>query len=145
MKKSLLMLAFLLLPVADCAAATHMGKAHNMADRRISLGLSDEMRHHQLSNMREHLAAVQKITGLLAEKKFDQAAKIARFQLGLTEEMQQMCGKFENEEFKSLGLAFHTSGDELADALKARNMRKSLKALNKTLSYCVQCHEKFQQ
>ncbi|MBI4937666.1 MAG: cytochrome C [Nitrosomonadales bacterium] len=147
MKKlnGLLMLALLLAPAAASAAEAHMGRAHNMADRRISLGLSPEMRQHQLANMRAHLAAVQKITGLVAEKKYDKAAIIARTQLGLTEEMKQMCDKFENEEFKALGLAFHSSGDELGEALKAKNPRKVFRALNKTLGYCVQCHEKFQQ
>lgn len=143
--KKILLLALLLAPISANAADDFMGKAHNMKDRRISLNLSPEMQHHQLSNMRAHLAAVQKITGLLAEKKYSQAAKIATSQLGLTEEMQQMCEQFENEEFKALGLAFHKSGDELGNALKTRNSRKALKALNKTLGYCVQCHEKFQQ
>jgi hypothetical protein len=143
--KKILMLTLLLAPVADCVAATHMGKAHNMMDRRISLGLSDEMRQHQLVNMRAHLAAVQEITGLLAEKKYDKAAKIAHSQLGMTEEMKKMCDSFGNEEFKALGLAFHNSGDDLGRALKSKNPRKALKALNKTLGYCVQCHEKFQQ
>lgn len=143
--KKILMLALLLLPIADCAAATHLGRAHNMMDKRISLGMSDEMRQHQLANMRAHLAAVQEITGLLAEKKYDKAATIAHTQLGMTEEMKQMCGMFENEEFKALGLAFHNSGDELGKALKTKNPRKALRALNKTLGYCVQCHEKFQQ
>jgi cytochrome c556 len=143
--KRLLILALLLAPVAANAAETYMGRAHNMADRRISLGLSDEMRQHQLTNMRAHLAAIQKITGLVAEKKYDKAAKVARSQLGLTDEMKQMCDKFENEEFKALGLAFHTSGDELGDALAAKNPRKIFRALNRTLGYCVQCHEKFQQ
>ncbi|MDH4284981.1 MAG: cytochrome C [Gallionellaceae bacterium] len=144
--KKLLLLALLLTPVAAQAEPqAHMGKAHNMADRRISLGLSPEMKQHQLVNMRAHLAAVQKITGFLAEKKYDKAANIARTQLGLTEEMKQMCDMFENAEFKALGMAFHNSGDELADVLKTKNPRKIFKALNKTLGYCVQCHEKFQQ
>lgn len=138
-------LVLLLAPAGVLAEEAHMGRAHNMIDRRISLGLSPEMRQHQLSNMRAHLAAIQKITGLLAEKKYDKAAKVAHSQLGLTEEMKKMCDMFENEEFKTLGLAFHNSGDDLGDALKAKNMRKSLRALNKTLGYCVQCHEKFQQ
>ena len=140
-------LALLLTPVGAVAeeSHSHMGMAHDTMDKRISLGLSPEMKQHQLSNMRAHLAAIQKISALLAEKQYDKASKIAHSQLGLTEEMKKMCDMFENEEFKTLGLAFHNSGDELGDALKARNMKKSLRVLNKTLGYCVQCHEKFQQ
>lgn len=143
--KIIAMLALLIAPVGALAEETHMGRAHNMMDKRISLGLSPEMKQHQLSNMRAHLAAIQKISGLLAEKKYGKAAKIAHAQLGLTEEMKQMCDMFENEEFKTLGLAFHNSGDELGNVLRTRNIKKSLRALNKTMGYCVQCHEKFQQ
>ncbi len=143
--KIIAMLALLIAPVGALAEETHMGRAHNMIDKRISLGLSPEMKQHQLSNMRAHLAAIQKISGLLAEKKYGKAAKIAHAQLGLTEEMKQMCDMFENEEFKTLGLAFHNSGDELGNVLRTRNIKKSLRALNKTMGYCVQCHEKFQQ
>ena len=144
-------LALLLTPVGAVAEEphSHMGMTHNMThnmmDKRISLGLSPEMKQHQLSNMRAHLAAMQKITGLLAEKQYEEASKIAHSQLGLTEEMKRMCNMFENEEFKTLGLAFHNSGDELGDALQTKDMTKSMQALNKTLGYCVQCHETFRQ
>ena len=68
-------LALLLVPAGALAEEAHMGRAHNMMDRRISLGLSPEMRQHQLSNMRAHLAAIQKITGLLAEKNMTRLQK----------------------------------------------------------------------
>lgn len=144
MKKAI-MLLILLAPVGALAADDVMGKAHHMKDNRISLGLAPNMKHHQLSNMRAHMAALQEIIGLLAANKFEKASRIARLQLGLTEEMKQMCGMFENEDFKQLGLAFHNSGDELGDALQTKDMKKSLQALNKTMGYCVQCHEKYRQ
>ena len=143
--KRTVMLALLLAPIGAVAADDVMGKAHHMADKRISLGLAPNMKHHQLSNMRAHMEALQEITGLLAENKFEQASRIARLQLGLTEEMKQMCNMLQNEEFRKLGLAFHNSGDELGDALQTKDMKKSLQALNKTMGYCVQCHEKFRQ
>ena len=145
--KKLLLVVFLLAPVGAMAAQESMvgHMAHNMHDKRISLGLSPEMRQHQLSNMRAHLAATQTIIGLLSEGKFEKASKVAHTKLGLTEEMKQMCDMFENEDFKKLGLAFHNSADELGDALQTKNMKKSLQALNKTIGYCVQCHEKFRQ
>ena len=144
-KFAMLTLLLLLAPVGAPAADNFMGTAHNMNDNRISLGLSPKMKHYQLSNMRAHLAALQKIIGLLAEEKFEKASKIAHSQLGLTEEMKQMCDMFENEDFKKLGLAFHNSGDELSDALQTKDMQKSLQALSKTMGYCVQCHGKFRQ
>jgi hypothetical protein len=103
------------------------------------------MKQHQLANMRSHVEAVQSIVGLLAEEDFDKASQIARSKLGLTEEMQTMCNMFENEEFRNLGLAFHESGDALADALQSRDAKQSLLALHTTMGYCVQCHAKFRQ
>lgn len=125
----------------------HANHHHEMsvADTRISLELSPEMKQHQLSNMRGHVEAIKSITGLMAESKFEEASKVAHSQLGLTPEMQSMCDMFSNENFRKLGFAFHKSGDELGDVLKTKNVNKSLRALNKTMGYCVECHATFRQ
>ena len=124
---------------------THHNMKHSMNDERISLSLSPEMKQHQLSNMRSHLAAVQAIIGLIAEGEFEKSSKIAHSKLGLTEEMKKMCNLFKNNDFRVLGLAFHESGDALGDALKTKNTKKSLRALQTTVGYCVQCHATFRQ
>lgn len=136
------------LAVDELAPAEHMGHHDMMTslmDERISLGLSPQMKQHQLANMRSHVEAVQSIVGLLAEENFEKASQIARAKLGLTEEMAMMCSMFENEEFRKLGLAFHESGDALADTLQSRDAKQSLVALHTTMGYCVQCHAKFRQ
>ncbi len=145
--KKILILALLLAPIGAIAAEGSMigHRAHDMNDTRISLGLSPEMKQHQLSNMRAHLEAIQSIIGLLSNGNFEKASKVAHTKLGLTEEMKQMCNMFENEDVKKLGLAFHNSADELGDVLQTKDMRKSLHALRKTMGYCVQCHEKYRQ
>ena len=117
----------------------------SMMDMRTSLGLSAEMKQHQLSNMREHVEAVQSIIGLMSENKFEDASKIAHGKLGLTPEMQKMCSMFNNEKFMTLGLAFHKSGDDLGNALQTKDVAASLRALNKTMQYCVECHATFRQ
>ncbi|OGT03019.1 MAG: cytochrome C [Gallionellales bacterium RIFCSPLOWO2_02_60_31] len=125
----------------------HQNHHHDMSmtDTRISLGLSAEMKQHQLSNMREHVEAVKSIIGLMSENKFEDASKIAHSKLGLTPEMQQMCSMFGDEKFMALGFAFHKSGDDLGDALKTRDVATSLRALNKTMEYCVSCHATYRQ
>ena len=123
----------------------HHHRMQSTNDERISLGLSPAMKQHQLSNMRSHVEAVQSIIGLLSEGSFDRASHIAYSKLGLTEKMKKMCNMFENEAFRSLGLAFHKSGDELGDALQTKDITKSLRALNTTMGYCVQCHATFRQ
>lgn len=114
-------------------------------DNRTSLNLSPQVKLHQLANMRAHLNAIRTITGLIATNEFDQAAKIASSQLGMTEEMKGMCSSFGNEKFERLGMAFHQSGDDLATVLKTHNPSKSLEALSYTMSFCVECHAEFRQ
>lgn len=123
----------------------HHNHVMSMMDTRMSLGLSAEMKQHQLSNMREHTAAIQSIVGLMSENKFEEAAKIAHGKLGSTPEMQKMCSMMGDEKFMLLGLAFHKSGDELGDALQTRDVQTSLRALNKTMQYCVECHATYRQ
>ena len=123
----------------------HHDMDHSMHDGRTSLGLSPQMKQHQLSNMRSHLVAVQAIVNSIAEGEFEEASEVAHSRLGMTEEMKNMCNMFENEEFRTLGLAFHDSGDALGDALKTGDTTASLKALQVTMGYCVQCHATFRQ
>jgi hypothetical protein len=126
----------------------HMENQHhdmNMIDTRTSLGLSAQLKQHQLSNMRGHVDAIKSIVGLMSENKFDNASKIAHSKLGLTPEMRKMCNMFDNEKFRALGLAFHKSGDELGDALQTNDVNASLRALNKTMQYCVECHATYRQ
>ena len=129
------------------ADETMMHHHHPMGalDSRIPLGVTGEMKQHQLANMREHVEAIRSITGLMADGKFDDASQIAHDKLGLTTEMQAMCGMFNNEAFEKLGLDFHKSGDELGYALKSKDLDASLRALNKTLQYCVECHATYRQ
>lgn len=119
--------------------------AMSVIDMRTSLGLSAEMKQHQLSNMREHLEAVRSIIGLMSENKFGDASKIAHGKLGLTPEMQKMCSMFGDEKFAELGFAFHKSGDDLGDALQTKDVDASLRALGKTMQYCVACHAAYRQ
>lgn len=134
--------------IADEGVAMDHHAMHHqhIMDERLSLGLSPEMKQHQLKNMRSHVVAIQSIVGHLANNEFDQAAQVAHSELGLTEEMRKMCSTMsDNEKFRQLGLAFHQSGDDLGDTLKKKDMKKSLQALQTTMGYCVQCHATFRQ
>jgi len=56
-----------------------------------------------------------------------------------------MCNMFDNRDFKTLGLSFHKSGDDLGEALQTRDVNVSLRALNRTMQYCVDCHGAYRQ
>jgi len=59
--------------------------------------------------------------------------------------MQKMCSMMDNPDFQAVGIAFHQSADELGEVLKTRNTVNSLKALNRTMNYCISCHQTFRQ
>ncbi|RLA18294.1 MAG: cytochrome C [Gammaproteobacteria bacterium] len=154
MRKSIFAACFLTLTVGTVSAEgmmKHSGMDHGMkgggssTDERISLNLPPMMKQHQLANMRAHLDAVRKIVSAIAEDDFEGASTIAGEQLGSNERMMKMCNSFENEAFKGMGLAFHKSGDDLAETLKKGNLKESLRALNSTMNYCVSCHATFRQ
>jgi hypothetical protein len=133
--------------IADEEKMHHENHHHDMSmmDTRTSLELSPEMKQHQLTNMRSHVEAVKSIVGLMSENKFEEASKVAHARLGLTPEMQEMCDMFDNEKFNALGIAFHKSGDDLGEALQTKDVNVSLRALNKTMQYCVECHATYRQ
>jgi len=122
-----------------------MGMKMNHSDERTSLNLPAPMRAMQKRMMREHLAAVNDIVGLIADGRFDEASRIAHARLGLTPEMKQMCNRFENADFRAMGLEFHRRADELGEVLKTRNAKRSLAALHRVMNSCVQCHAAFRQ
>jgi len=154
MKKYLLLVSMLLgsglavngFSAEHGTAMNHSMHGQHVMDTRVSAGVSPDMKQHQLTNMRAHLAAMQSIIGRIAKGEFDQASQEAHSQLGLTEEMKKMCTTMSaNKEFVNLGLAFHKSGDELGNALKTKDVKKSLLALQNTVDYCVKCHAMFRQ
>lgn len=116
-----------------------------MDDGRTSLGLNAMQKNHQLANMRSHLEAVQQITILLSEEKYDEASQIAYTKLGSTTEMRLMCASFGDKDFETLGLDFHKSADKMSEVIKQHDKNKSLEALSNTLNYCVQCHKTYKQ
>ena len=124
---------------------THKKPMFQSNDKRFSLGLNEMQKHHQLSNMRSHLEAVQSIVSLLAEDKYDVASKVAYKQLGSTTEMKLMCASFGNKKFETLGLEFHKSADKMSEVFKKHKKKEALAALSTTINYCTQCHQNFRQ
>lgn len=145
--KKILLLALLSIPLtcmAEKQSVTEL-KAHNIFDTRTTLDLSTAMQHRLLSDMRKQLSATQAIVGLLAEEKFDKAAKTARTKLGISEDLKKIYSLSKNEDFNKLGEEAHASAEELANMLSTKDLKKSLQALRKTMGYCVQCHNKYRQ
>ena len=115
-------------------------------DGRQSLGIKGTMQgEHQLSNMREHLTALSEIVKFMNNAKFDEASKVAKEKLGLSVQMNTMCGSFNNKSFETTGVFFHKSADNLAQVLKTKDYKKSMQAFEKVMNGCVGCHSAFKQ
>ena len=144
-----LVIALLWAVPSALADGTGPGPAHQHhngpSDGRTKLNVPPMMQEHQKRNMREHLRAVQEIVALLAAGDYEKGSQTAREKLGLSEEMMKMCSMFGDEGFTRMGISFHESGDALGEALKAKDMKKSLAALNSTLTKCVACHDAYKQ
>jgi hypothetical protein len=131
----------------DSGKMTHGGKSvGNMAhDGRTSVGWPPMMAEHQLANMREYLKGVEMIIGSVADRNFDAASKTAREKLGSTPHARQMCENVKDDAFCPMALEFHKNGDALAEALKTKDVSKSLKALDDVLVVCTSCHDAFRR
>ena len=145
--KLFVMIAILLIPVFSNAAEQGIAglTAHDIIDNRTTLDLSPRMKHRLLSNMREQLAATRTIISLLAQDKFERASSTALAKLGMSEDLKQVYDSSKIDDSKKLGLDANSSVDELARTLLAKDLKKSLLALRKTMGYCLECHKKFRQ
>ncbi len=144
-------LAFLVATASSFAAdhGKHSMHHHGMGpegDKRAPVPMTPQMSQHQLSNMREHLVAIQEIVAGMAKKNF-KAMEAAAKKLGTSPEMTAMCEHMGKGApgFTELGMAFHKSGDELAAAAGKKNMSLFLTKLDNTLQKCTACHAQFRQ
>lgn len=100
------------------------------------------------ADMRDHMAALSEITGLLAQDKLTEAAEVAETKLG-----RSSMGKYRGSEFapgmhmspamRSIAWAMHDAGSELADVAKQGDRQATLLSFQKLQNTCVACHQSF--
>ena len=88
-------------------------------DPRLPLPLLPRMAEHQLENMRDHLATIQKIMDALSQGDFPAVAR-ASARIGYNEQMGQMCERMGAGApgFNEMGLAFHRTADTIGVAAR---------------------------
>jgi hypothetical protein len=135
------------------AAAQHRGhgdhKSHTPApaDTRELVQFPPQLVEHTLANMRDHLLALQEITGALAKGRNDDAARVAEERLGMTSlrlHGAHEVAKFMPEGMQAAGTAMHRAASRFA--IEAQNsavtgdVRPALQALGDVMSACTGCH-----
>jgi hypothetical protein len=116
-------------------------------DTRILVSFPPELIEHTLTNMRDHLFALQEISEGLAKGEHDKAAKIAEERLGMTS--LKLHGAHEVSKYMPQGMQDAGSGMHRAAsrfAIEAQNaavtgdLKPALGALGEVMSGCVGCH-----
>lgn len=116
-------------------------------DGRVTVKLPDMMREHMLSNMRDHLLALEEITRYLASQNYDEAAEVAENRLGMSSmELHgaSHLGQFMPKEMGAIGTNMHRAASRFALAAKDAEidggLNKAFSALSEVMQQCVACH-----
>ena len=116
-------------------------------DGRQTVQLPDMMREHMLSNMRDHLLALEEITRYLANQQYDEAAEVAENRLGMSSmdlHGASHLGKFMPKEMGAIGTNMHRAASRFAlaaqDAEIEGGLNKAFSALSEVMQQCVACH-----
>lgn len=119
-------------------------------DNRTYVELPPMMQNHMLSNMRDHLLALQTITHQLASGEYDEAADTAETRLGMTSlesHGASHMGKFMPQKMGEIGTSMHRAASQFAIAAKDADidggLEKAFGALSKVMGACVACHENY--
>ncbi len=116
-------------------------------DGRTTVQLPEAMREHMLSNMRDHLLALEEITRYLANQQYDKAAEIAENRLGMSSLKSHGAshlGKLMPNEMRAIGTNMHRAASRFAlsatDAELEGGLNKAFAALSEVMQQCVACH-----
>ncbi len=117
------------------------------ADRQ-SAELPNHVSKQLMSNMRDHLEALEEITLLLAESKYVQAADTAEIRLGMSSveiHYQKFVGKYMPKGMRIIGRKMHKAASDFAlsarEAEQDRGLNRAFAALSQVMKQCVACHE----
>ena len=132
---------------------TAMTGAGRAQDARMLVHLPEPMQEHMLGNMRDHLATVNEIIGLVADGKFDDAAKLAEQRLGMSSlglHGAAHMAPFMPQPMQDLGTSMHHAASRLAIVLQDSSVSPSLntmrdvdRALHEVTTTCAACHASY--
>lgn len=122
-----------------CSAGAALGSA----DHRQLVELPEMMQQHMLSNMRDHLAAIDEILARLGQGELDKAAEVAEYRLGMSSldlhGASHMAG-FMPEGMRRIGTGMHQAASRFALIAQEGEPLSAYRALGGITSACVACH-----
>ena len=119
------------------------GIAQASEDSRQLVKLPEMMQQHMMSNMRDHLAAINEILTNMANDKLDKAADVAESRLGMSSLKSHGAShmsKFMPEGMRQAGTSMHKAASRFALKAQEGEALPAYKALSEVTSACVVCH-----
>ena len=116
------------------------------SDTRALVELPEMMQTHMLSNMRDHLAAINEILVYLGNGELDKAAETAEYRLGMSSLESHGAGhmaKFMPAGMRQAGTTMHRAASRFALKAQEGGVLAAYKALSEVTSACVACHSGF--
>jgi hypothetical protein len=117
----------------------------SMADdeERRLVQLPEMMQQHMMSNMRDHLVAINEILIKMSNGDFEKAAEIAEYRLGMSSlesHGASHMAKFMPEGMRQAGTAMHKAASRFALKAQEEEVLPAYNALSEVTSACVACH-----
>lgn len=115
-------------------------------DSRQLVKLPEMMQQHMMSNMRDHLMAINEILTNIANDKLDRAAEIAESRLGMSSLKSHGAShmaKFMPEGMQKTGTNMHRAASRFALKAQEGEALPAYNALSKITSACVACHSNY--
>ena len=115
-------------------------------DARALVELPQMMQQHMMSNMRDHLAAINEILVYLGNGELDKAAETAEYRLGMSSlesHGASHMARFMPEGMRQAGTSMHRAASRFALKAQEGEVLPAYKALSEITSACVACHSAY--
>ena len=112
-------------------------------DTRQYVKFPPKLQLKQLSNMRDHMAALNEILEDMAFGELDEAANVAKKRLGLEarhEHNTSNLAKYMPLGMKQAGYNMHSAASHFAKVAKKEDLESAYEALTAVTQSCVECH-----
>lgn len=136
MRKIVLIIAPLLLVLANSTSIAD-------EDSRQLVELPEMMQQHMMSNMRDHLVAINEILIYMSNDQLDEAAEVAESRLGMSSLKSHGAShmaKFMPEGMRQSGTSMHRAASRFALKAQEGDVLPAFNALSEVTSSCVACH-----
>ena len=130
-----------IIAISLCMAASNISSAED--DSRQLVELPKMMQQHMMSNMRDHLVAINEILINMANGQMDQAAEVAESRLGMSSlesHGASHMAEFMPEGMRQAGTSMHRAASRFALKAQEGDALPAYNALAEITSACVTCH-----